>query len=67
MAPSRYGRALCAPVCSCEGTRAGGIFWKEVLSGRTCSGTEGAGNTWAPELAEGRIKKEVLKIKAKLL
>ena len=67
VAPSRYGRTLCTPACSHEGTWAGGMFGREVLSGRTHSGTDGAGNTWAPEPAEGRIKKEVLKIKAKLL
>lgn len=34
--------------------------------GRTHSGTERAGNTWAAGLAEGRIKKETLKMKAEL-
>lgn len=55
------------PACGHKGTRAKGMFGREVLSGRTHSGTDGAGNTRAPEPAEGRIKKEVLKIKARLL
>lgn len=65
-ASSRYGRVTCTPVRSHKGSWAR-MFGREVLSGRTHSGTDGEGNTQAPEPAEGRMKKEVLKIKAKLL
>lgn len=66
-APSRHGMVARMPVRGHEGTWARRMLGTEVLSGRTRSGTDGAGNTPALEPAQGRIKKEVLKIKARLL
>lgn len=53
LARSRYGRVPCTPVCVPMKAEK---FGREVLSGRTHSGSHEAGNTWAPELAEGKNK-----------